>query len=398
VTVLRSRWLVWLVVLLLAAASVALVHPYAVTAAFLLDLAGDASWRRAVLPVRVHEVQTRDLEVPTRHGPVPARLYEPDIATRRGLAVFPGVHAGGVDEPRLDELARRLAATGTRVLSVPLPDLRAFLVTPRSTDLIEDATAWMSGDPALAPDGRVTLIGVSFAGGLAVVAAGRPSLAGRLDAVVSVGGHADLPRVLRYFCTGDLPGASAPPPHDYGPAVLTLAAVHRLVPSDQAPKLAAAIRTFLEASSAIPGDPARARRFFEDAARQAETFPEPSRSIARALSRRDVAALGRLLLPHVDALGGDPALSPARSPAPTAPTFLVHGRDDIVIPSFESVWLAAHLREARTPQVRLLVTPLVTHVDTAAAPGAGDLWRLVRFWTEAMRSGPRRVLTDQRAR
>jgi len=378
------RWLVWLAVLLVLSATIAVVYPYVVTAAFLLDLAGDTSRRRTLLPVRVHPVQTRDFEVPTRHGPIAARLYEPDVATDRTLVVFPGVHAGGVDEPRLDELARRLAAARARVLSVPLPDLRRFLVTPRSTDMIEDATAWLSQQPALAPDGRVTLIGVSFAGGLAVVAAGRPALEGRLDAVISVGGHADLPRVLRYYCTGELPGANVPPPHDYGVAVLTLAAVDRLVPPSQAPRLAEAIRTFLEASSAIPGDPVRARDFFEEAERMAETFPEPSRTIARALSRRDVEALGRRLLPHIEALGGDPALSPARSPAPTAPVYLVHGRTDVVIPSYESVWLAAQWLDAGRPRVRLLVTPLVTHVDTAEAPGLGHLWRLVTFWTNAM--------------
>jgi pimeloyl-ACP methyl ester carboxylesterase len=297
------------------------------------------------------------------------------------------VHAGGVDEPRLDELARRLAATRARVLSVPLPDLRRFLVTPRSTDMIEDATGWLSQQPALAPDGRVTLIGVSFAGGLAVVAAGRPSLDGRLDAVISIGGHADLPRVLRYYCTGELPGANVPPPHDYGPAVLTLAAVDRLVPPSQAPRLGGAIRTFLEASSAVPSDPARAREFFDEAARRAETFPEPSRTIARALSRRDVEALGRRLLPHLEARGGAPALSPSRSPAPAAPVYLVHGRNDIVIPSYESVWLAAQWWDAGRPRVRLLVTPLVTHVDTADAPSLGHLWRLVTFWTSAMGEG-----------
>ena len=39
------------------------------------------------------------------------------------------------------------------------------------------------------------------------------------------------------------------------------------------------------------------------------------------VNARDVAHLGPILLPHVAALGGDPALSPARSPAPRAPVY-----------------------------------------------------------------------------
>ena len=46
------------------------------------------------------------------------------------------------------------------------------------------------------------MMGISFSGGLSIVAAGRPSLANRVAYVFSFGGHDDLPRVLRYLCTG----------------------------------------------------------------------------------------------------------------------------------------------------------------------------------------------------
>jgi hypothetical protein len=45
-------------------------------------------------------------------------------------------------------------------------------------------------------------MGISFSGGLSIVAAGRPSLAAKVAYVFSFGGHDDLPRVLRYLCTG----------------------------------------------------------------------------------------------------------------------------------------------------------------------------------------------------
>ena len=45
-------------------------------------------------------------------------------------------------------------------------------------------------------------MGISFSGGLAVVAAGRPTLRNHLLYVFSFGGDDDLRRVLKYFCTG----------------------------------------------------------------------------------------------------------------------------------------------------------------------------------------------------
>src|SRR4051794_23410592 len=50
--------------------------------------------------------------IPTRHGSIPARLYRPDGTVRRAAILTPGVHAMGIDEPRLKGLAGDLAASG----------------------------------------------------------------------------------------------------------------------------------------------------------------------------------------------------------------------------------------------------------------------------------------------
>ena len=86
-----------------------------------------------------------------------------------------------------------------------LPDLMAYQITARSADVIEDVVAWMAAQPELAPDGRVGMIGISFAGGLSIVAAGRPAIRDKVAYVVSFGGHGDLGRVLHYLATGEGP-------------------------------------------------------------------------------------------------------------------------------------------------------------------------------------------------
>ena len=98
---------------------------------------------------------------------------------------------------------------------------------------------------------------------------------------------------------------------------------------------------------------------------------------------RDVDHLGPILLPHVAALGGDPALSPALSPPPSAPVYLLHGTGDNVIPAGETVALARTSTE-RGADVHALVTPLITHAEVDRAAGVADAWALVGFWSDVL--------------
>ena len=369
------------VVLLILVAAGWWAAPYVSTTAFLLDLAGRTSLARRALPVRTQPFSTSDIDVPTRFGPLAARLYEPPHS-RHTVVVFPGVHGGGRDEPRLTVLCGRLASTGLTVLCAPLPELRQFLITPRSTDAIEDVTLWAAGNRAIAPDGRVAMAAVSFAGGLALVAAGRPSLDGRLDVVLSVGGHGDLPRVLRFLCTGILPDGTTATPHEYSLAVIALGAATRLAPPDQAPTLARGIRMYLDATiDESPAGRVKAGALLKEARDLRTTLPEPSGSLLAAVLDRDRAVLGRALLPWIDELSDAPALSPERSRPTQAPVFLLHGRDDNVIPSSETPLLADYLSRQGHPPVRWLLTPLVSHA-TLLTGAARDGWALVRFWKE----------------
>jgi dienelactone hydrolase len=323
--------------------------------------------------------------VPTRDGEIAARIYAPSTgSTARAAIVFPGIHNGGVDEPRLVALSSRLAATGITVVSVPLPDLRAYRIIPRATDQLEDASVWLTRQPDLAPSGRISLVGVSFAGGLALVAAGRPSLAGKLDVVVSLGGQGDLPRALRYLCTGILPDGCRRAPHDYGAAILLLAGLHHFVPADQQQPLHDAMVTFLDASGYESTDAARSTRLFADARTISGRLPEPARTVMGWVNDRNVEVIGPKLLPYVEELGGDAALSPERSPATHAPVFLLQGTEDNVMPPTETPSVAAYLRNQGDAHVEFLLTPLLSHADAAASVGISDAWALVRFWTRML--------------
>jgi pimeloyl-ACP methyl ester carboxylesterase len=232
------------------------------------------------------------------------------------------------------------------------------------------------------------MVGISFSGGLTLVAAGRPSLGGRIDMVMAFGGHGDLPRVIRYLGTGLLPDGTPQPAHDYGAVIALLAALPHLVPADQVTPLAGAVRTFLDASMIDVTDPAGSARLFDDARRLGDALPEPARAIMADVSARDASRLGPRLFALAEVVGGDPALSAERSPITTARVFLLHGTPDTVIPQTETEALVAFYN--RTPSrrdnpVEWLVTPAISHADATRTVTAGDAWALVKFWTKLLR-------------
>jgi dienelactone hydrolase len=336
--------------------------------------------------------EERLVRIPTRVGPIRGRIYVPAKSNQTVLVVA-GLHPVGIDEPRLMALSRELARSKVTVITPEIPELLRFEITPALTDHIEQAALWLATSADLAPTGRIGLIGISFSGGLAVVAAGRPALRDRLSYVFALGAHDDLPRVLTYLCTGIEGGAGTVPweapdlatlqPHDYGVAVVLLNVADHLVPHEQVAALRDAVRRFLWASYLDTVDTPAAAREFAELRMLAGRLPEPAATLLDLVNNRDVAQLGPRLLPYVASHVEAAALSPSRSPAPTAPVYLLHGRLDTVIPAAESVYLAQRLR-ARSVPVRLLLTDLISHAEADQPVRVVDVWRLTRFWSDLL--------------
>ena len=396
----RSTAAFIIIALLVATGGLAL--PYLDALGFIIRAADLPGAPATVAAWRATEV-TRDevLAVPTRTGDVPARYYRPAGGARRTVLLMPGVHRDGINEARLVGLAEDLAATGFGVLTIAAPDLQKFKITPQVTDVIEDAVIWASAQPQYAPDGKVGMLGISFSGGLSIVAAGRPSIRDHVAFVLSFGGHGDLARVMHYLCSGQVLGdlerakqssavvgadhVSVHPPHDYGVAVVLLSLADRVVPADQVAALSRGIDGFLLASSLAMTDQAAAIKVFDEMKAYAETLPEPSRQLMIYVNERAVDKLGPILLPVADGLKdypGMPALSAERAAPPLAPVLLLHGVDDNVIPSMETVLLAEHLRGK--VHVTGLLSGLITHAEVNRTPSLTEVWRLMRFWREIM--------------
>jgi dienelactone hydrolase len=385
----RSRPLAaFLAVVLAAGVTVYVAAPYARAASLFVRAANLGGRTETFANAMARSVTAMPRHrVPTRQGDVEAQWYRPDGRVERAALLVPGVHSMGIAEPRLTALARDLAGSGVAVMTMALPDLMGYQITARSADVIEDAVKWIAGQPELAPDGRVGMVGISFAGGLSIVAAGRPSIRDHVAYVVSFGGHGDLGRVLKYLATGEAvqaEGVVTHPPHDYGVAVIMYAAADRVVPPEQVAGLRDGIRTFLYASQLTLVNMDQANATFQMAREMVKSLPEPSATLLRYVNDRNVKALGPILEPHL-ALEADPAASPEHAPSPpAAPVFLLHGDEDVVIPAAESVVLANYLR-SKGVEVHLLLSQIITHAELDRSAAMSESWKLVSFWASVLR-------------
>jgi len=387
----RKRWTLAAALLVVLVVAGDLAVPYVRAAALFIRVANLGGRAEAIADETSHTVTIKPPHtVPTRQGNVPAQFYEPSGSVSRTVLMIPGIHSFGINEPRLKGLAYDLAGSGVRVMTMALPDLTEYKITTRSTDAIEDGVAWIAKQPALAADGRVGIVGISFAGGMSIAAAGRPSIRDKVAYVVSFGGHADLPRVMHYLATGEekaIDGLKVLPPHDYGVAVILYRlADHGIVPADQVEPLRDGVRTFLYASQLTLVSMDQANATFARAREMAKSLPEPSRTYMNYVNDRAVSKLGPVLVPYLNALGADdPSLSPDRAmQVPSAPIFLLHGHEDTVIPPAESVLLADFLR-MKGVEVHLLLSELITHAEVDRGAAVAETWKLVSFWAGVLK-------------
>ncbi len=387
-----------IILITVAAIASPAIRSYSRAAAFIIRIANIQGLPRTMAGWEEERVTVSGTSVPSRYGPMRALAYIP-AHSRRALILVAGVNAFGIDEPRLVGLATQLAQIGFAVITPELPDLQRYEVTPRTTDMIEDAALWLSANRAVARDGRVGMVGISFAGGLSVVAAGRPALDGHVAFVFSFGGHSDFPRVLRFLCVGmevvPPPRGSAwqpgsPPlreayfkPHDYGVAILLRSLADRLVPADQVEPLQASIISFLHASHMDLIDKAKASVEFAAARVKADSLSEPARRLMGYVNDRRVDLLGPKLLPFIGPADNMASLSPDRSPAPSAPVYLLHGTDDNVVPAVETLMLERYL--SGKTRTRTLLSGIITHAEMDRPPTVSEVWGLVSFFADLLR-------------
>jgi len=370
---------VGVVVLCLAFWPFAKAHLQAV--AVLREVAGQpVPWAAHNLTV---PVTTEDLSFPiaTPNGQqrVRARVYIPqDRPHAPAMVIFHGVHHLGIDEPRLVGFASAMAGCGIRVLTPELPGIKDYHVSEDSVAAIGESVKWFAAQTG----GPVGVMGLSFSGGLALVAASEPQVHAAFKLVVAVGSQDSMLRVAEFYMTGRdaRPDGSveALPPHEYGPLVLEYEHVEEFVPAADLGPVRAVLRAHLYEDR--PGEAAATRLLNDVQRREAldlmdTTLPATRAAIAASIARH---------------AGESPGLSPqGRLRTLDTPVYLLHGEADNVIPSAETLWMAREL--PRNDLKAVLVSPVLSHLDlNGPKPGPMDQWRLIHFFARMIHAAETR--------
>jgi pimeloyl-ACP methyl ester carboxylesterase len=219
-------------------------------------------------------------------------------------------------------------------------------------------------------------MGLSFSGGLALIAAEDPLYHPDFKFVVAVGSQGSMSRVVKYYRTGTdvRPDGTNEllPAHEYGPLVIEYEYVQDFVPERDV----AAIRPVLRA------------HLYED--KTAEAVAEANLNQAQkaeaaelmdATSEKTRAMIAAVSVKHTSEMN---ELSPGpRLRTMTTPVYLLHGEADNIIPSAETLWMASEL-----PQETLqaaLVSRVISHIDMdQGKPGLMEQWRLIHFFALIM--------------
>jgi dienelactone hydrolase len=296
-----------------------------------------------------------------------ARWYMPrGVAHPPGLVLVHGIHRLAVDEPRLVRFARALSANGVAVLTPEVTELADYRVDEHAIETIGAAAHALSAKLAR----PVGVMGMSFAGGLSLLAACDPRFAPDIGMVVAVGAHEDAARVARFFATNRIarPDGTAVSREAHGYGVLVFAYSHadRFFPAEDLPIARRALASWL----AERRDAARAT---------AATATAPSRALLESLFERRLDKVAETFLGAVDAdTAALAAVSPrGRIDGLRIPIFLLHGAGDSVIPPTETEWLARAVPPGVLRDV--LVSKALVHVEPGGQPTWYEQWELLHF-------------------
>ena len=313
------------------------------------------------------QVKTELLYVVAKSTTLRARLYIPvGVEHPPAIVLLHGIHHLGIEEPRLVRFANALAADGILVMTPQLDSLADYRIDEESIGKSGYAAQYLRYHNG----GPVGVMGLSFAGGLALLAAVDPQYGPDIAYVVAVGAHDDAGRVLRFFATNQIERPDGTvvhmQAHEYGALVAVYTHAEAFFPASDVAEAKEAIRLWLWEQP----DEARAHE------------AKVSRSSFEKLEKlfnHDTAALAPEILAELDRHRAEvDRLSPhGHLSGLRVPVYLLHGTGDNVIPASETLWLA---RDVPKSELRwVLISPAVVHVEVEGEPTWRDQFALVRF-------------------
>jgi pimeloyl-ACP methyl ester carboxylesterase len=357
----RKRRIALLIVVVGFAAAMPFIDDHLQAVTVMLHVM-DPETKQALAKYRQLTVREESLTLPSG---IRARRYIPEHSrAKHAMVVVHGVHHLGIEEPRLMAFSRALAAQGIEVVTPELPGIADFRVTPDSITTIGEAAKYVHGNGQ-----KVGVFGLSFSGGLALMAAADPRYRDDIAFTVAVGAHDDMGRVARFFALNEVPKPDGTvlrtKAHEYGALVLAYAHPEDFFPEAEAAAARACLRAVLYETKCEEATlPAQTRAEMKHVfAHDTEYFRD--RILASAAKHEAEYAE---VSPH-GKLGGI-----------TSSVLLLHGAGDDVIPPSETEWLAKEIPAKYLKEV--LISPAISHVEVGDDRDYWQEFRVVHFIAE----------------
>jgi dienelactone hydrolase len=343
-------------------------------AASLLTRMSDPNAQGWVANYDVHPVDTRDATFEVDGQPTPARVYSPrGIGFAPGIVVVHGMHELGINEPRMVSFARALAASGFFVMTPQVQGLADYRVEAKSAEVIGQASQFFAQQLDVP---RVGVLGISFSGGLALLAATDPQYSNSIAWIATVGAHYDLAHVLHFYATGE---AERPDgtfehltPHEYGPLIVVLDRPGDFFPPQDTAKASEAIKLVL------------ADQGKKSEALTAQMTPA-GQEVMQRIYHKHLDSFRQAILGEIN---NDREQLAAASPAGRlgflhAPVLVLHGSNDTVIPPTELLWLKQRIPPGCL--VDALISSAISHVDVGHKASFRERFALVHWMEELIR-------------
>ncbi|MBZ5616465.1 MAG: alpha/beta hydrolase [Acidobacteriia bacterium] len=328
----------------------------------------------ALATLAAHPIEEVLTELPTPSGPIRARLYLPKNnhhLNAPGMLLVQGVHHLGIEEPRLMAFARAISSSGIRVLTPELLSLADYHVDRSSVDLIGYSARALSAQLGQ----KVGVLGLSFAGGLSLLAAADPKFAPYISFVVSVGAHDELERVSQFLISNTIQQPDGITlhlaAHEYGVLILVYSHPEDFFPPADVPAARETLRLLLWEK-------------VDESRKQAALLSPASRQKMELLYNHQVEPLAEELRQSIARHRAEMApVSPRGNLAALqVPVLLLHGAADNVIPPSELLWLQRDIPPKALKAA--LISPAISHVALGADPSLTDQWKLLHFMAQIL--------------
>ena len=269
----------------------------------------------------------------------------------------------------MNAFAQRLSQSGLKVVMPEIKSEKMLRIDRAAVGDVDDAIRWS----AISSGQKVSVVGISFSGGLVVSAAANPDFADYVKATLCISGYNSIARVGLFYLREDV---RRPDSQRYSetpaPNALTLIALQyldELVPREDIGPVMNALRASLAQGGSLEVPAVLALR-----ANQRVLLDDLLNVRTQAMRERYHAVLerNRAELDYISPMG---KISQLRGSL-----YIVHGFGDRRIPTEEAEWTRAEAAHNRN--VKVIISPWIDHSVLVPQAPFREKVRLVYFMSE----------------